>query len=76
MNNPIQNATVDYRRGLMLIIPKHNNAPLLFLEWLANTRAAMQLIRKIINEDDCFKIRLYAIRADYQKCAAYINANL
>ena len=70
-------AKVEYRSGLMLIIPRMTKAPLLFLEWVANFRAGANVINKIIdNHDDVLKIRLNVSGEDYSNCAEYINANL
>ena len=71
------NAKVEYRSGLMLIIPRMTKAPLLLLEWVANFRAGANVINKIIdNQDDVLKIQLNVSGEDYDNCAEYINANL
>lgn len=68
-------AKVVNNSGLMLIIPKYSNAPLLFLEWISEFGAAQYI--KVINEDDVLKIRLiHCIKENYNDCVDYINNNL
>jgi hypothetical protein len=70
-------AQVKYNSGLMLIIPKMGNAPMLFLEWLSKFNAGENILHKVIeNEDGVVKIRLNCIKEEYIDCADYINANL
>ncbi len=70
-------AIVEYRSGLMLIIPRMTNAPMLLLEWVANFRAGANVINKVIdNQESVLKIRLNVSGEDYDSCAEYINANL
>ena len=70
-------ALVEYRSGLMLIIPKEGHAPLLFLEWRAQQRAGANIVHKIIdNEPGVIKIRLNVLKEDYLNAQSYINANI
>jgi hypothetical protein len=70
-------ATVKYSGGLLLVIPKSTNAPMLFLEWLSRFNAGKNILHKVIeNEDGVTKIRLNCPREQYQECADYINDNL
>jgi hypothetical protein len=70
------NAKVEYRSGLMLILSKYGNAPLLLLEWVAEN-PNKGIIRKVINdtEGNLFKVRFNGIREDYYNAAEYINNN-
>jgi hypothetical protein len=73
--------TVKYSSGLMLVIPKTGNAPMLFMEWISSYRGSSGIIHKIINDTDgvelgYFKVRLNAIRETYFDIAEYINLNL
>ena len=73
----IMKATVKYNSGLMLVIPKITNAPMLLLEWLSRFNAGVNILHKVIeNEDGVTKIRLNCSKEQYQECADYINANL
>ena len=73
----IMKATVKYNSGLMLVIPKMTNAPMLFLEWLSRFNAGTNILHKVIeNEDGVTKVRLNCSKEQYQECAEYINANL
>ena len=73
----IMKATVKYNSGLMLVIPKMTNAPMLLLEWLSKFNAGVNILHKVIeNEDGVTKIRLNCSKEQYQECADYINANL
>jgi len=73
----IRKSKVTYASGLMLIVPKENNAPILFLEWMAMKNAGQNILHKVINTDDnCLKIRLNLIKEEYQECSNYINANI
>jgi len=84
----MEKATVNYQYpnevamgGLMLIIPKAGNAPMLFLEWLSNFRNGKGSIHKIINntgqlESGCFIVHLNAKREVYLSAAEYVNQNL
>lgn len=70
-------ATVEYRSGLMLIIPKMTNAPLLLLEWVAKFPAGVNVIHKVIdNQESVLKFRLNVSGQEYDNCAEYINSNL
>jgi len=70
-------AKVEYRSGLMLIIPRISKAPLLLLEWVSKFPAGVNVIHKVIdNQDSVLKIRLNVSGEDYDKCAEYINLNL
>lgn len=70
-------AKIKYNSGLILVIPKMTNAPMLFLEWLSKFNAGENILHKVIeNEAGITKIRLNCIREQYQECADYINANL
>lgn len=70
-------ASVKYNSGLMLVIPKRTNAPMLLLEWLSKFNAGTNILHKVIeNEDEVTKIRLNCLKEQYEECADYINAKL
>lgn len=74
-------AKVVYNSGWQLIIPKMTKAPLLFLEWLSNYRAGLNIVHKVIVDEecikeDCIKIRLNCTKNEYIECKDYINSNL
>ncbi len=73
-------ATVKYASGLMLVISKYKNQPMLFLEWLATKNAGKMPLHKVINDEDSrdngiLKIRMNLPREEYNECAEYINLN-
>ena len=54
---------------------------MLFLEWLAEARAGLSIVHKVINDTDgvdtgCFRIRMNVLKEDYVNARDYINANL
>jgi hypothetical protein len=71
------NATVTNKRYHLLEIPTTENAPMLLLEWLADTLTPVSVIRKSKNEDgeDVFEVHMIATRGEIQDCAYYINQN-
>ena len=69
-------ATIEYNNGWVLVIPKCNNAPLLFMEWLATFNASQCPIHKVISES-FLAIRLNGTKqAVYESALKYINDNL
>lgn len=67
---------VKYSDGWMLVIPKYNNVPMLFLEWLSQFPAGGNWFHKSLNLDDCILIRLNMKKSFYEDAAKYINDNL
>lgn len=69
-------ASVKYASGLMLIISKYHNHPMLFMEWLSEQKCDQ--LHKVIQDpnNDTLKIRLnnYS-REEFNNCADYINSN-
>jgi hypothetical protein len=72
------NAKVSYNSGLMLTIQKSGNSPMLFLEWLATRRPAINTLHHVIDDSDknVFKIRMNCIKNTFIECRDYINSNL
>jgi hypothetical protein len=70
------NAEIKYQSGYILIIPKAGNAPMLFLEWISQFRAAKVPIHKVTNDIDFLYIRMNVALESYRICADYINSNL
>lgn len=68
-------ATIKYKNGWVLEIPKTGNAPMLFLEWVSEFRMGKMPIDKVIN-GDMFQIRFNVPKTEIEKCAEYINNNL
>jgi hypothetical protein len=67
-------ATVEYKFGWVLVIPKQGLSSLLFLEWVAQHRAGINLIHKVIDSSiNCLQIRMNCTKEEYLKCAKYIN---
>lgn len=72
-------ATLKYNHGWMIVLPKNDNAPMLFLEWLSREfRAASNKMHylKDLPQDNCLHVRLNAPKAEYVNCITYINDNL
>ncbi len=70
-------AKIEYNSGLILIISKNGHTPLLFLEWVSKFRAGSNIIHKILNDrENILRIRLNALREDYESAKEYINNNL
>lgn len=69
-------AVLTYASGLMLILSKNNNSPLLWLEWLADNPRV--IVTKVINDRDTetIKVRTTACRETFEEAVDYINANL
>ncbi len=69
-------ATIEYNNGWVLVIPKCNNAPLLFMEWLATFNACQCPIHKVI-DGSFLSIRLNGTKKDvYESALKYINDNI
>ncbi len=66
---------IKYKNGWILEIPTTGTAPMLLLEWISEFRMGKMPIDKVINGDN-FKIRFNITKAEIEKCAEYINANL
>ena len=70
-------ATIKYQNGWILEVPTSGNAPLLLLEWISEFRMGKMPVDKVINSyTDTLKIRFNVSKAEIEKCAEYINANL
>tara|TARA_R110002020_G_scaffold472902_1_gene701476 strand:+ start:607 stop:819 length:213 start_codon:yes stop_codon:yes gene_type:complete len=68
-------AIIKYKNGWILEIPTIGTAPMLLLEWISEFRMGKMPIDKVINSDK-FQIRFNIPKAEIEKCAEYINANL
>jgi len=68
-------AIIKYKNGWILEIPTIGTAPMLLLEWVSEFRMGKMPIDKVINTDN-FHIRFNIPKAEIEKCAEYINANL
>lgn len=72
----LQKAEIIYSDGWMIRIPKHNNAPMLFMEWLAVYNASQCPIHKVIN-GEVLCVRMNGTKqAAYQSAMDYINDNI
>ncbi len=72
-------ASVEYRYGLVLKVPKQRCAPMLLMEWLSGFRAEICPVHSIENKtnEDAFIVRLNdAEKLDYEDACNYINNNL
>jgi hypothetical protein len=69
-------AKIIYQNGWVLTFPSTGNAPLLFLEWLADFNGAQCPIHKVIKDLECIKVRLNESKSTYESAMMYINDNI
>ena len=83
----MQKVELLYMNGYCLLIPKDNNASMLFLEWLATFSAGQSPLFKVIDEDGNLYARLAPanqqlkkyngnVKKTYLEAMEYINNNL
>lgn len=62
--------------GYYLIVGKDGNQPLLFMEWLRDNRIAIDMVFDSKEFENCFSVKLNAVKKEYLSAEKYINDNL
>lgn len=65
-------AKLKNNSGLLLTFPGVGNAPLLFLEWLTESKVKLESIK---NDGELFIVKLGGIKETYLEAKNYINNN-